>query len=278
VDGSCLRQAGKDPVSAYYNENDPKTAAWLRELIGAGLVADGEVDERSIADVSPGDVRGFVQCHFFAGIGGWSCALRLAGWGDDVPVWTGSCPCQPWSVANLWQDGGRGAGDDRHLWPVWFHLIEAERPAVVFGEQVESAIRRGWLDEAFSSLEGAGYSCAAAVLPARAVGTEHERKRLYWVSDTGSEGRQRHQPVACLPVAAAQAYTVDGDVLTRARRALDGDLSGLLPCDGVSVVMERHALKGYGNAIVPEVAAEFIRAYRDVTATSPATSATLAGL
>jgi DNA (cytosine-5)-methyltransferase 1 len=204
-----------------------------------------------------------VQCHWFAGIGGWSLALRLAGWGDDVPVWTGSCPCQPWSVANLWQDGGRGAADARHLWPVWWPLIASERPPVVFGEQVASAIRRGWLDEAFGDLEGADYACGAAVVPARAVGAEHERKRLYWVADTGSAGREGHQPLNRVPISAPAAFTVDGDVLARARRALDGDLSGLLPCDGLSVVLERDALKGYGNAIVPEVAAAFIRAYQE---------------
>ena len=36
---------------AYYNEFDPFAAAWLRELIKAGLVADGDVDERSIDEL-----------------------------------------------------------------------------------------------------------------------------------------------------------------------------------------------------------------------------------
>jgi DNA (cytosine-5)-methyltransferase 1 len=121
-------------MAAYYNENDRFAAQWLRELIKAGLIADGEVDDRSITDVQPGDLRGFVQCHFFAGIGGWSYALRLAGWPDDREVWTGSCPCQPWSMAGE----GNGADDPRHLWPAWKRLIEVARPSIVFGEQVSS--------------------------------------------------------------------------------------------------------------------------------------------
>jgi DNA (cytosine-5)-methyltransferase 1 len=250
-------------VAAYYNEIDPFAAAWLRALIKAGQIADGEVDERSIADVRPDDLRGFRQCHFFAGIGGWSLALRLAGWPDDVPVWTGSCPCQPWSVANLWQDGGRGADDPRHLWPTWRPLIAERQPPIVFGEQVANAVQRGWWDEACGDLEAVGYACGSAVVPADAVGADHERKRLYWVADAGGAGRPGHLPIARLPVAAAAAYAIDGDPLTRARRALDGDYGGLLPCDGVSVVVERGALKGYGNAIVPEVAAAFIGAYMD---------------
>lgn len=84
---------------AYYNDNDKQVCAWLRELIKAGLIADGEVDDRSILDVEATDLAGFTQCHFFAGIGGWSYALRLAGWPDERPVWTGSPPCQPFSVA-----------------------------------------------------------------------------------------------------------------------------------------------------------------------------------
>ncbi len=75
-------------AAAYYNEIDPFAAQWLRNLIAAGHIAPGEVDERSIEDVTPDDLRGFTQCHFFSGIGVWSHSLRLAGWPDDRPVWT----------------------------------------------------------------------------------------------------------------------------------------------------------------------------------------------
>ena len=62
----------------YYNEFDPFAAAWLRNLIKAGHLPDGEVDERDMRLVDAGDVAGFTQCHFFAGIGGWAYAfIRL---------------------------------------------------------------------------------------------------------------------------------------------------------------------------------------------------------
>lgn len=80
-------------MAAYYNEHDAAAAQWLRNLIAMGAIAPGDVDERSITEVQPDDLRGYVQCHFFAGIGGWSLAARLAGWPDDRPLWTGSCPC-----------------------------------------------------------------------------------------------------------------------------------------------------------------------------------------
>jgi len=60
----------------------------LRELIECGEIPDGRVDVRSICDVSASDVAGFTRCHFFAGIGGWSLALRLAGWPESESFWT----------------------------------------------------------------------------------------------------------------------------------------------------------------------------------------------
>ena len=126
---------------AYYNDNDPFVAAWLRNLVAAGHLPDGDVDDRSILEVSADDLRGYNQVHLFAGIGGWALALRLAGWPDSRPVWTGSCPCQPFSSAGL----RSGADDRRHLWPAFFGLIAVCRPSVVFGEQVASNLGREWL-------------------------------------------------------------------------------------------------------------------------------------
>lgn len=40
-------------MAAYYNEFDKYAAQWLRNLIARGLIAPGDVDERSILDVRP---------------------------------------------------------------------------------------------------------------------------------------------------------------------------------------------------------------------------------
>jgi len=104
-------------MPAYYNEIDPFAVEWLRELINQNLIPPGDVDDRSICEVQPVDLLGYTQHHFFAGIGGWSYALRLAGWPDDREVWTGSAPCQPFSTAG----SQKGKDDDRHLAP---HQLE----------------------------------------------------------------------------------------------------------------------------------------------------------
>ena len=143
------------------------------------MIAPGEVDERSINDVFPDDVRKFAQCHWFAGLGVWSHALRTSGWPDDQPVWTGSCPCQPFSIAGK----GEGVADERHLWPSWFYLIKECQPSVIFGEQVAAATKHGWLSLVQDDLEGIGYAFGAHGLAACNIGAPHQRKRLYFVAD-----------------------------------------------------------------------------------------------
>ncbi|WP_093288324.1 DNA cytosine methyltransferase [Verrucomicrobium sp. GAS474] len=173
---------------AYYNEVDPYVAQYLRNLIGAGLIAPGDVDERSIVDVRPDDLRNYTQCHFFAGEGVWSGALRRAGWPDDRPVWTGSCPCQPFSDAGQ----GKGFDDERHLWPAFFALIAERRPVVCFGEQVASKDALAWLDVVQSDLEATDYAVGTTDFCSASVGAPHIRQRLYWVADAGrldSSGR-----------------------------------------------------------------------------------------
>ncbi len=171
----------------YYNEINDDAADWLEALIFMGEIPYGHVDRRSIEDVVPADLAGYTQHHFFAGIGGWPLALRLAGWPEDRPVWTGSCPCQPFSAAGK----GGGFADERHLWPAWLHLIRECRPPEVFGEQVASAAVGPWLDLVHADLEGVGYAFGSVAFPAAGVGAPHIRDRTYWVGFASSQRRER---------------------------------------------------------------------------------------
>lgn len=179
-------------MTAFYNEIDPYAAQWLRNLIDAGHIAPGVVDERSIEDISPDELHDYTQCHFFAGIGVWSHALRRAGWPDDAPVWTGSCPCQPFSAAGK----GNGFADERHLWPAFHYLIEHCRPAVVLGEQVASKDADAWIDLVHADMEGVGYAFGCIPFPSAGVGAPHIRDRLYWVAHALPARRSERWPIS----------------------------------------------------------------------------------
>ncbi len=325
-------------MAVYYNDSDPAACAWLRELIAGGQLPTGEVDERSILDVEPSDLRGFTQCHFFAGIGGWPHALRLAGVAEDRPVWTGSPPCQPFSQAGQ----RKGQKDDRHLAPAFLRLVAACRPDLVFGEQVASAAVLGpsgrtagaeaespagwaWFDALAADLEAASYAVAAADLPAACIGAPHIRQRLFFGAvaldptegglghgiGAGSQGWRGMSGGAdqCASGAAGLAgrlANADGGFaghgqLQRGRQHrcqpqdrgvadLDGPLvdpAGTGATDGVwrdpdwllcrdgrwrpvepgtfpladGIPGRMGLLRGYGNAIVPPLAAEFVTAF-----------------
>jgi DNA (cytosine-5)-methyltransferase 1 len=292
-------------MPAYYNESDRFAAAWLRALIDQRWIANGEVDTRSIELVQPADLRGFEQCHFFAGIGGWSYALRIAEWPDGRPVWTGSCPCGPFSKAGA----GTSAADPRHLWPSWFRLIRECRPLTIFGEQVSTPDGLAWLDRVSSDLEGADYAVGACNLCAASVGAPINRPRLFVVAQSlgaglerfggdgvdGAEGPEPDRSAPAASVAGPESTRLDalpvlrGFSLHDSRRARGGLFvqadrtvearsvwAGfeLLPCNDGWRHVEPGAfplahgvpgrvgrLRGYGNAIVPQAAAEFIAAY-----------------
>ena len=230
-------------MPAYYNEFDRKNAAWLRELIAEGLIAPGEVDERSIEDVTPADLRGFTQHHFFAGIGIWSHSLRLAGWPDDKPVWTGSCPCQPFSAAGK----GKGFADERHLWPAWHWLIKQCCPSLIFGEQVANKDGATWFDLVSTDLEGEGYTCGKSVFPACGVGAPHLRQRQYWMAYASSErfkGKRREREKR------ASQHSEGGSLAdsNNNRRAQQLDEKGERKSEGPQDTAKREGLGGMGNS------------------------------
>lgn len=313
-------------MSVYYNENDLYAAEWLKNLIEAGYLPEGDIDTRNIQDISVDDLIGYNQHHFFAGIGGWALALWLAGWPENKPVWTGSPPCQPFSTAGK----KKGISDERHLWPVWFELIKYFRPNVIFGEQVARKTGLQWLDIVCNDLENTNYSVGAFNLCAPSVGAPHQRQRLYFVGENadglrwggGCDGnptgndREVQTPRLCsigireLGDSTSPRWTRGeiGEERQKERESMfgAGEWTGFewLPCrDGkyrptkpglfpLAYGLSRRMgsmratdnstektltsskgqnkrqipwrigmLRGYGNAIIPDLAARFIRAY-----------------
>lgn len=238
----------------WYNEIDPVAAQWLRNLISVGAIPAGDVDERSIEDVRPNDLAGYTQCHFFCGIAGWVHALDLAGWPRDRPVWTGSPPCQPFSAAGK----GLGFADERDLQPAWHHLIAQCKPPVIFGEQVEGAVRKGWLDRIASDLEGVGYAFGAAVLQASGVDAPHKRDRLWFVADAQWDEQPRQEPRSReIGRVGRVEQSVPWDTPWEGALSRFRALDDALPRNVAGTDAAR-------NAIVPPVAAQFIMSYLEV--------------
>jgi DNA (cytosine-5)-methyltransferase 1 len=282
-------------MAVYYNEIDLYCCQWLAELARAGLIPVGDIDSRSIREVTAGDLKGYAQHHFFAGLGGWCRALRLAGWPDDQPVWTGSCPCQPFSLAGK----RKGFNDERDLWPVWANLIRKCCPPVVFGEQVAAATQ--WLSRVRSDMEAMGYALGAMPIQAAGAGACQYRDRFWFVA---SVLRPRLEGRESLPAnTGAQLPAVQrGGIFAVVRPPLDGWGQGwtesefrsrgftaavassqdgsiqFIECPdgkwrrlppprvrwlGNGIPARVAKLRALGNAIYPPVAAAWVRAYMD---------------
>lgn len=247
----------------YFNEWEPYCVEWLGNLWPSAVV-----DGRDIREVND-DLCEYHRVHLFAGIGGWEYALQLANWPSDETVWTGSCPCQPFSRAGkrgIHQNAKRGRDDERHLWPAMFDLVCRHLPPVLFGEQVAGKAGLEWFDGVRTNLESVGYTCGMAVLPAACVGAPHNRERIFWLADSAWTPRDR-------PIMRSDERThrrefgkewrdyrlvrcVGSDGGTRRTGTRVQPLAARLPGD-------LGRLLAYGNSIVPQVAAEFIMAYME---------------
>ncbi len=166
----------KPPPSICFNEIDPFLGQWLKNLWPNSFV-----NVQDIRCIGAKILKRYKRVHLFAGIGGWEYAFMLAGWPKNRPVWSGSCPCQPFSCAGK----KKGVNDERHLWPEFYRLIKECKPSTVFGEQVASKLGREWLSGVRSDMESLGYAFGAADLPTACVGSPHIRQRLWWVATLG---------------------------------------------------------------------------------------------
>ena len=217
----------------------------------------------------------------FSGIGGFALAARRVGWQtiqfveiepycqrvlaknfpgvpihDDIQTYTGAAgsadiitagfPCQPSSQIGL----RKGEQDDRWLWPYVPPIIETVGPTWFVGENVIGLADMG-LDQVLADLANLDYSVGVYDIPAGGVGANHERRRLWILAHTNSEGLERQPSTSNAERTATAGHDWSSDRWMPTPRICRGS-------DGIPNRVDR--IKGLGNAIVPQVAESLFRA------------------
>ena len=170
-----------------------------------------------------------------------------------VDLLTGGFPCQPFSVAGK----RKGAEDERALWPEMLRVIDGAKPAWLIGENVAGIVTME-LDNILSDLEGIGYAAWPLVIPACAVDARHRRDRVWIVAHaeelhgngSGHDRESSERQVSESGVSGCQERESGLHWLPEPEL---GRVAHGIP-------NRAHRLRGLGNAIVPQVAYEIIRA------------------
>lgn len=199
-----------------------------------------------------------------------------------VDIICGGYPCQPFSQA-----GKRlGDQDDRHLWPEMLRVIEDVRPRWVIGENVAGHVTMG-LDTVLSDLEAAGYTSRCFIVPAVAVDAPHRRDRCWIVANSDDAGqpadrrsgqgkgdKARHNARRrgqALGNADSGNFTGDDCGRPQQGKTISGFAGRYrwkpepeLGRVAYGIPGRVHRLRQLGNSIVPQVAARFLHAIKEV--------------
>lgn len=203
---------------------------------------------------------------------------RRSGWTEGCDwkpdILTGGFPCQPFSQAGK----RRGTEDDRYLWPEMFRVIREFKPTWVIAENVRGLVT--WneglvLEQVCTDLESEGYEVQPLIIPAVAVNAPHRRDRVWFIAHRTGEGRtgnglegqgrlgqrsgagegKEQSSAGHLPDWNQNWIEVATEFCS-----VDDGLPAELGDFACSKAQHRDGqLKAYGNAIVPQVAAQIMQ-------------------
>jgi DNA (cytosine-5)-methyltransferase 1 len=210
------------------------------------------------------------------------CETNFKKYANTIDILTGGFPCQPFSLAGK----RKGKDDDRYLWGEMLRAIKEIKPKFVIGENVFGItnINGGLVfEQVCIDLENQGYEVQPFVIPAAAKNAPHRRDRVWFVAtntnsirfnqckcdnevNTGERGINAFNDTC--------TNDEQGNVTnaTKSRRKnnwkqfptqppICGRDDGLpTELDGITFSKWRQeSIKGYGNAIVPQVAYEIFK-------------------
>jgi len=177
---------------------------------------------------------------------------------------TAGVPCQPVSRAGL----QRGVRDDRWLWPDALRVVSEAGPAWAIFENPLGLEDVG-LDGIISDLEGIGYEVGPPLeIPACAVNAPHRRQRIWLVAHSASYRREGRPSIAestparwAYPPSPGRGFWGSDAWVLSERGEKRRIKSGV---HGMAYGVSRGLLRALGNAIVPQVAYEIIRAIAEI--------------
>ena len=198
--------------------------------------------------------------------------FNAAQYNGRVDILSGGFPCQPFSVAGK----RKGTEDERYLWKEMLRVIGECKPCYVVGENVRGLVN--WseglvFETCCSDLEAIGYSVQSFIIPCCAVNAPHRRDRVWIVAHSDNfRASSRH----------GEVQSKNGEVPKRDNNAQFGNASNdwkkfptVSPVcgrdDGIPKELDgitfprwrRESIKGYGNAIVPQVAHRIFESIKD---------------
>lgn len=176
-------------------------------------------------------------------------AWWLGGSRPAVDLVAGGFPCQPFSVIG----NRRGIADERWGWPWMLDVIRAVGPRYVLVENVPGLLAdTDAFGTVLADLADLGFDAQWSIVSACAVGAPHVRERLFLLAHAPRhDGEQPMHLPAAVPQGRAGTGAAGGDAWP----------DGWLPepavgrvADGLPKRVVAPALRGLGNAVVPQVA------------------------
>lgn len=245
-------------MNALYTDNDSFCCKVLRARVADGGLPVGDVLEKNIEEVKADDLAGYEQIHLFAGIGGFGLACKLAGW--EGSLLTGGFPCQDISLSG---PGAGLSGERSGLWREMVRTIRLVRPRHVIVENVAALLGRG-MGRVLGDLAESGADAEWNSLPT-GFPFGHRRERTFIVADFMRSRLSQWGNTGSLARNGESVFT---------RERFASFLASVIPLEkwqdrpllgrGISRIPHRaHRIKALGNAIVPQVAEEIMRAIKD---------------
>lgn len=195
------------------------------------------------------------------------CKTDFTKYANKIDILTGGFPCQPFSMAGK----RKGTEDERYLWGEMLRAIQEIKPKFVIAENVFGItnIDGGLVfEQVCVELEAEGYEVQPFIIPACAKNAPHRRDRCWFVAYSDSDGLKQRNGSNEIDTSQTRINAFsninkipsDWQKFPTQSPICGGDDGLPTELDGITFSKWRaESIKGFGNAIVPQVAFEIFK-------------------